>query len=145
MQNFSAFCGLYCAACPMYIETQKGTPVEIENIGPVRCNGCRSGIVPPWCNDCGIKNCARNKKIDFCSQCEDFPCEQMENFKNDKTYPYHTEVYDNLRIIKEEGEENWITQMKQRWFCSDCGEIKSWFEVECKKCGKKLNGYQRQI
>ncbi len=38
------------------------------------CLGCRNGscLFP----NCGVKDCYRNKKIDFCFQCNEFPCEK---------------------------------------------------------------------
>ncbi|MFX1572510.1 MAG: DUF3795 domain-containing protein [Promethearchaeota archaeon] len=38
------------------------------------CERCRKGtcIYP----DCGVKDCYKDKKIDFCFQCDEFPCEK---------------------------------------------------------------------
>ena len=38
------------------------------------CNGCRKGtcIYP----DCRVKDCYKEKKVDFCFQCDEFPCEK---------------------------------------------------------------------
>lgn len=43
------------------------------------CLGCRNGscLFP----NCGVKDCYRNKKIDFCFQCNEFPCEKT-NFES---------------------------------------------------------------
>ncbi|MFC1998376.1 DUF3795 domain-containing protein [Chloroflexota bacterium] len=56
-------CGVYCAACPSYDKT---------------CNGCGSGDESQkrrskW----GCKTrvcCLDTKNLQFCNQCEDFPC-----------------------------------------------------------------------
>ena len=44
------------------------------------CNGCRNGT----CKypDCGIIKCYKEKGVDFCFQCEEFPCEKT-NFDPD--------------------------------------------------------------
>jgi hypothetical protein len=38
------------------------------------CLGCREGscLYP----DCGVKDCYKKKDIDYCFQCDDFPCEK---------------------------------------------------------------------
>ncbi|MFX1391054.1 MAG: DUF3795 domain-containing protein [Promethearchaeota archaeon] len=38
------------------------------------CHGCRKGscLYP----DCGVRNCYQSKKIDYCFQCDEFPCEK---------------------------------------------------------------------
>ncbi len=44
------------------------------------CDGCRKGgrLWP----DCAVASCARQKGVDFCSQCEEFPCNKT-NFDAD--------------------------------------------------------------
>ena len=38
------------------------------------CKGCREGIcIYP---DCRVKDCIKEKKVDFCFQCDEFPCEK---------------------------------------------------------------------
>jgi hypothetical protein len=47
----------------------------------VDCLGCREqkcGIYP----NCGVYECHREKKVDFCFQCDEFPCEKS-NFDPD--------------------------------------------------------------
>jgi hypothetical protein len=44
------------------------------------CDGCRAGtcLYP----DCGVAACYRDKGVDFCFQCDEFPCERT-NFDPD--------------------------------------------------------------
>lgn len=42
-----------------------------------RCDGCRQGTCL-W-PDCGVAACHREKGVDFCFQCDEFPC-QKANF-----------------------------------------------------------------
>jgi hypothetical protein len=141
MQDISAYCGLYCGACKIYLETRKGRSFLKKDEGEVKCLGCRTDAGTRWCINCTIKKCARNKRIDFCYECSDFPCEMLENFKNDKNYPYHIEIYDNLKIIEAQGEDKWLRQMKERWSCPECREQKCWYDIVCEDCNGKLNGY----
>ena len=43
------------------------------------CNGCRSGSC--FYPECGVKNCYKSKGVDFCYQCDEFPCDKS-NFDN---------------------------------------------------------------
>ena len=38
------------------------------------CPGCRRGSC--IYSDCGVKDCYKKKKVDFCFQCDEFPCEK---------------------------------------------------------------------
>jgi hypothetical protein len=38
------------------------------------CKGCRNGTCK-WPN-CGVVSCYREKGVDFCFQCDEFPCEK---------------------------------------------------------------------
>ena len=44
------------------------------------CDGCRQGTYL-W-PDCGVAACYREKGVDFCFQCDEFPCEKT-NFDPD--------------------------------------------------------------
>lgn len=45
------------------------------------CDGCRSGGCK-WWPDCGVATCCQQKSVDFCFQCDEFPCEKT-NFDPD--------------------------------------------------------------
>ncbi|MBN1533330.1 MAG: DUF3795 domain-containing protein [Spirochaetes bacterium] len=54
----------------------------LEHFAGAGCRGCRAGdCTYP---DCGVSPCIREKGIDFCFQCDEFPCEKSnfdENLK----------------------------------------------------------------
>lgn len=53
-------CGFYCGACPTFIK---------EN-----CKGCSREHKH---GDCYTNDCVTSKKISFCGECDDFPCETI--------------------------------------------------------------------
>ncbi len=134
--SLEGYCGLYCGACPMLLETRAGT-------GKTACHGCKTDQNPEWCMKCGLKACARGKGLDFCSGCADYPCKDLEGFKTSAEYPYHREVYEYMKIIREQGKSAWLEKMKSRWSCPACGQPSSWWDTTCKKCGAELNGYEK--
>ena len=134
--QLDGYCGLYCGACPVLLASQAGT-------GEVTCQGCKSDqIKAGWCSVCTLKACAREKGLDFCYQCEQYPCEDLEAFKTDLNYPYHQEIYAYMEVIAQEGKAAWLEQIKTRWTCPQCGQKASWWDLACKNCGQALNGYQ---
>jgi len=38
------------------------------------CPGCRKGSC--LYHDCGVRNCYKAKKVDYCFQCDEFPCKK---------------------------------------------------------------------
>jgi hypothetical protein len=68
---------------------------------------CREGTCgPPFCT---IRKCAREKNIDICISCEDYPCKRIDGIA--KGYP--TLLSDGKRI-KEMGIDTWIEEQKER-------------------------------
>ncbi|UCH57569.1 MAG: DUF3795 domain-containing protein [Candidatus Bathyarchaeota archaeon] len=57
-------CGLYCGSCRYYMVEE--------------CRGCGSEDRP----DCRLFKCCREEKeLWFCTQCDDFPCENLKKSK----------------------------------------------------------------
>jgi len=86
-------CGLNCAACNIYqayakkdVEAQKriakslfgeNTDIEPEKI---TCDGCHGRLDVHWSPDCKILQCAQEKELTACSQCSEFPCQNLKAF-----------------------------------------------------------------
>jgi hypothetical protein len=134
--QLDGYCGLYCGACPKFIGSREGTE---EN----PCCGCKSDRISGWCLTCNLKACAREKGLEFCYQCADYPCENLEGFKTSAEYPYHCEVYEYMKSIETEGKAAWLEKMKIRWSCPACGKEASWWDLTCTQCGATLNGYPK--
>jgi hypothetical protein len=135
------YCGLYCASCASYLATKKGEAERLPH--GENCRGCKSDVVGSWCSQCPLKACARQKGVEFCVQCKGFPCEQLESFKNDPRYPYHSEVYGSMAVFAKHGKARWLMEMKKRWSCPECGREASWWDLSCGECGRALKGYRK--
>lgn len=134
-----AFCGLYCGGCGVYQKTAIGIETEIDKDLFVSCKGCASDVTTPWCTDCDIKTCCKNQGLRFCLECEEYPCEKMNNFINDPKYPYHLEVTKNMVRLKEIGNEAWIEEKEIHYTCLECGSKFNWFDQTCVQCGSKVS------
>ena len=97
MTNMIAYCGIDCAVCPAYLATIAGdqealaklakewgadAPPEVATPENLRCSGCREGsgkYLCFFCNDCAIRNCAIERKLESCAYCDDLDgCEKIE-------------------------------------------------------------------
>jgi hypothetical protein len=142
--TFVTYCGLYCKSCsargriPQQAQALKQS-LEKEGFtawGPQvfpnfeafwtlmsdlgdhdkACPGCRAGGGYPACE---IRVCARERAVDICALCEDFPCDRIQQF----TRRYPTLLVDGQRL-KEIGIDAWIAEQEDRVKCgfiySDC-------------------------
>ncbi|NPV14335.1 DUF3795 domain-containing protein [candidate division WOR-3 bacterium] len=70
------------------------------------CSGCRQGGGPPFC---GIRKCARERKVEVCVFCSDWPCERIKGLAKG----YHTLIPDAERM-KRIGLDRWLKEQAQR-------------------------------
>lgn len=134
-----SYCGLYCGACDIVIAEERGNLRELaEKIGRSEkffsCDGCKSDNLADYAMDCDIRRCAR-RSIDFCIECDIYPCSMIMDFANDK-HIHHKTALKNLETIKKKGIDEWLKEQDKRWRCS-CGEKFSFYDDIC-KCGKTL-------
>lgn len=141
-------CGLYCGVCSIYIAhrdnnvkfKEKLLPVYkmfAKSIDDIACTGCLSdGVVFPVCQVCAIKNCCKEKEIEGCHQCEEFPCKYIINFP----IPVGKKVI--LRTIptwRELGTEKFVEEEEKRYHCPECGNPLFRGAKRCNKCKNPVN------
>lgn len=125
-------CGLNCAVCDIrqtgqgddklrdeiveWFKKQRNRTVKPEQI---RCDGCRGSLDTHWRPNCKMMLCARKKDVEYCFQCQKFPCTFLEEFSSDGT-PHHKRTVENLKKMKEIGIEAWIQNQKRKGQCLFC-------------------------
>jgi hypothetical protein len=144
-QDKIAFCGLFCGGCGVFQKTTENNPIIDENGNKLICKGCRSEINTPWCMNCEIKNCIKEKGLHLCIECEGYICSKLSGFMNDPLYVYHQEVDGNMRELRELGEEKWIAKIEKQYVCNACGTINNWFTQKCSNCNTRLNNGRNPI
>jgi hypothetical protein len=122
--QMTAPCGLDCFNCTFYLahrdkEAMKEVEMWSEQLNiPTEimvCQGCRNhnGQIPLQKHlfgnghRCGAYECSKAKNVNFCGECESFPCDHLHPYadKADKL-PHNTKVF-NLCLINKLGLENW--------------------------------------
>ena len=114
IKELTAPCGIDCFNCEVY---EKNLTPEFQNrLAPVfglkpeeiTCKGCRAsgGCRLHWGN-CDTLDCVKAKSVDFCNECNEFPCGKLMPVREgaDK-YPHNLKLY-NLCRIKSLGLEKW--------------------------------------
>lgn len=73
-----------------------------------KCSGCRQGKHRHnkcQIEGCFIPECSRSHKVDFCADCEEFPCDRVKTIFDDVVY---NQWLDGSNRIKEEGIEKYF-------------------------------------
>ena len=117
-------CGLPCFHCVAYLATANpeirrktaktlGIPEEKAS-----CDGCRpqEGRIKLLKPDlqCKIYQCVAEKEIEFCNECDDFPCERFQPYADKASFPHNTKMY-QLCMMKKLGFEKWIEEASKIW------------------------------
>jgi hypothetical protein len=86
-------------------------------LGGASCPGCRNS--PPSEKDgwgclegCFIPACARERGVDFCAECDAFPCQKAREFFGAKGGNLYREWENGNRRIREVGAEIFFREMK---------------------------------
>ena len=129
-RNELAPCGVFCAACPSFDKT---------------CNGCSSENKKQkrkskW--DCKIRKCCYEEmNVEYCGYCNNFPCEKInrkiiKSHKGEKRFMYRHEIPENMKKLKELGEDEFINLKEKEYTCPYCKGIIHFYHYKCSKCGK---------
>jgi len=123
-KELTAPCGLDCFNCQIHednltegfalmMSEKTGVPLEA-----ISCKGCRQQDGAHWHlppEGCTTLICAKEKGVDLCCDCDDFPCMLLAPIADGaERFPHNLKVF-NLCRIKEVGIERWI---------EDAGEIR---------------------
>lgn len=127
------YCGLYCGLCTVRARTPRqaealrrtmakdGYEFWAKDIPGFQefwafltrlsdlskaCPGCRQGGGPPFC---GIRKCARERGVDVCVDCQDYPCHRIEAIAQG----YPTLIADGKRM-KQIGLDAWLAEQRER-------------------------------
>jgi hypothetical protein len=128
-----SYCGLYCPNCGVCCRLPKQASALLETMKTGDWDDFGHGIegfTPFWkflhgladmsapkrCRNgtcgapnCGMRECSKNKSIETCPQCTEYPCEKIQKFS--KSEP--TLIFDGERL-KEVGLEKWVEEQEAR-------------------------------
>jgi len=116
-RHLIAPCGLACLNCQFLEENitdqirqgiSEVRDIPIEETG---CKGCREegGYCKYVKYDCKTWKCVQEKGIEFCSDCDQFPCSYLAPTFKGANFPHNMKVY-NLCRIRLIGIDAWIEE-----------------------------------
>ncbi|MFX0107371.1 MAG: DUF3795 domain-containing protein [Candidatus Hodarchaeota archaeon] len=92
MKRIVAPCGIICNDCPAYIATALNDYTRLEEIAQlwsnddnkyvakdILCDGCSSSRLHSFCQNCEVRECARQNGNQVCSHCALYPCDRLLN------------------------------------------------------------------
>ncbi|HDP25676.1 MAG TPA: DUF3795 domain-containing protein [Deltaproteobacteria bacterium] len=148
-------CGLYCGVCGVYIATRDNNAKFKEVMGRLygtkpeetRCLGCMqsdpSKNLYAYCRLCPLRDCITAKGFYSCHQCDEWPCDLIENFG----------LATGVRVMKrtipvwrakvaergdEEGSVEWARLECERYHCPNCGEPLFRGALRCRACKQSV-------
>ncbi len=116
-------CGLYCGACALFkarkdkefrikLAQERGIPVEQLFL----CAGCRpmKGRVKAAGGQpiCDTYACVKKKGVEYCYQCDEFPCLKLAPCADKADKPHNTKVY-NLVLLQKLGIDEWLKKKER--------------------------------
>jgi hypothetical protein len=134
LSNRIAPCGIDCGGCVMHqakdspglkisLSDKLGIPVE-----EVACDCCRDeeGVIgcQGMTSPCSVYECSKEKNVQFCCDCDEFPCDHYQPYADRATeVPHNLKVY-NLCLIKKHGIEkfakSYAKKTRENYFKGKC-------------------------
>ena len=129
-KQMTAPCGLDCFNCPLYMALDNpGLREKVaQNLGiseeKANCRGCKNeggaieavGLLEP----CSVFKCTSEKGLDFCYQCDEFPCDNLHPYADKAdVVPHNTKVFNSCLINKmglQEWAENKAKSVRDTYF-----------------------------
>ncbi len=106
LASFDSYAERFSRFLPIYNKYPEFKEL-LAHFSQANCKGCRQGD----CKypNCGVAKCCKSKGIDFCFQCEEFPCEKSNFDPN-----LHERWIRMGRRMKEIGVEAYYEETKDR-------------------------------
>lgn len=143
--NYDTYCGLYCGSCSVIKAYQTGEKDPLacmfsDELGmELKCRGCKSDDLFVNCAHCTIRPCAKEKGVEHCIDCPDYPCQIYGVLElGVEKLPHWSMAAVNIETIKNKGTEKWLEEQAAQWKCPDCETGYSWYAAACSNCGKDL-------
>ncbi len=126
-------CGINCALCKRYLAFKNKIPPAK---GVIYCEGCRPSdrhctLLKPACRR--ILKLAESE-IDYCCDCNSFPCEKLSHLDVRYRENYGVSPVDNLEEIRDRGLAEFLEEQSRRYSCEKCGSLICMHDKKCYKC-----------
>jgi hypothetical protein len=132
-EELVAPCSMNCGVCSAYLAYSRKIPRKRGKI--VHCFGCR-----PRNKQCAfIKGSCKalgENKVEFCFECNDFPCYQLRRIDERYRKNYDASFVENLEDIRKNGIKKFLEKQRERYKCPKCGGVICIHNKKCYDCDK---------
>lgn len=127
-------CGMNCGICKDYLAYSRGVPYKKGEI--THCSGCRvrnkkCAFIKTGC----LK--LRKNQVRFCFECSDMPCGKLDVLDKRYRERYGMSMVQNLNEIQDNGMEYFLKTQREKYRCTNCGDIISVHDGKCYSCNYK--------
>lgn len=122
-KKLAAPCGLYCGACIDYLEHKSCHGCTCQ------CAVCSASEHHQHCNIYAC--CVEQKRLEACSECEDFPCSNLIQFCYNPIWLHHLPIIENLGRRKAIGTKRWLKEQEAAWKNDWYLQRWIWLQKEC--------------
>ena len=98
-----AVCGLNCGLCPRYYTT-----------GTSKCPGCAGEGFSEVHPTCGILSCCQRKGLEYCFECDEFPCKKYDGEGVKDSFITHRNQFIDMDKAKRIGIEVYKTELNEK-------------------------------
>jgi len=98
-----AACGLNCGLCPRYYTE-----------GSSRCPGCAGEGFSEVHPSCGILSCSQRKGLEYCFECEEFPCKKFDKWGDTDSFITHRNYLADIEKARENGIDAYKTELNAK-------------------------------
>ena len=99
---FSA-CGLNCGLCPSY-----------HTDAASKCPGCGGKDFSSKHPACGVLSCCQRHGLEYCYQCEEYPCKKYEGADSSDSFITHKNQLVDFEKVKSIGLEAYMTEQNTK-------------------------------
>ena len=96
-------CGLNCGLCPRY-----------HTNGASKCPGCGGGDFIAKRPSCGVLSCCRRRMIEYCYECEEYPCKKYDNADARCSFITHRNMFKDFEKVKNHGLAAYQSELNQK-------------------------------
>lgn len=128
-QTMIAPCGMNCSICARHLALKN--VIKNKGVNIPYCLGCRRKKKCAFQKKCPL---LLKNKINYCFECEDFPCENLQRLDKRYLTHYKMSMIDNLKYIKDNGIEKFLEKEQEKWQCDKCSGLISCHNGLCFQC-----------
>lgn len=99
---FSA-CGLNCGLCPRY-----------QMAGASKCPGCSGEGFLTKHPTCGVLSCTQRRGIEYCYQCNEFPCKKYDGADETDSFITHLNQFRDMKRARCGGIDVYIYELNEK-------------------------------